>query len=265
LEKLLAQTKIGEMCCADAYSNDAVRLILGDTWHPGGLELTGRLASKLGIGPEDRLVDVACGIGTTARFLATNFGCAVVGMDHSFQNVGQGIRRLAANEVEFAVGESNYVPLADGSADAIIMECVLSGFDDKTGVIAEATRVLKPTGKLGVSDVVVNGEIPEALRSPFLQTFCVSGALSTNGYRELFRNSGLENIIHEDADEEAIEFVESLKKKVFVAQLLVGVGKQLPVVVSSDQLKEASRLLSMARRSIQEHALGYGLFVARKR
>lgn len=259
----MEQTKALGGCCGGVYSYDAVRLILGDAWHPGGLEMTGRLASKLGIGPGDHVLDVACGIGTTARYLALNFRCAVIGVDRSFQNVGEAVRRSSVSdgEVEFAAGESSNTPLADGSADAVIMECVLSSFNDKRRAIAEAIRVLKPGGKLGVSDVVVDGEIPGALRSPSLQAFCVSGALSTAGYRELFRTSGLENLMHEGETEEAMEFVEGIRKKVFVAQLLAGVGK-LPV--ASDQLKEASRLLSMAKRSIQERALGYALFIARK-
>lgn len=267
MENIVEQTKRSAACCGGAYRNDAVRMILGDAWHPGGLELTGRLASKLGIRTGDLVLDAACGIGTTARYLATNFGCAVIGVDHSFQNAREATKRQEGDVrgmAEFGVGESTDIPLPSDSADAVIMECVLSSFDDKRRSVAEAARILKPGGKLGVSDVVVDGKIPEALSSPSFQAFCVSGALSTGGYRELLRASWLENVFYEDEAEAAAEFVDGIRRKIFVAQLLVGVGKP-PTVVSSDQLIEVGRLLSMARRSIQERALGYGLFVARKR
>lgn len=68
-------------CCAAAYEQDIVALLLGDSYHPGGLELTRRLARVLGLRPGQRVLDVASGPGTTARLLAGEFGVAVDGVD----------------------------------------------------------------------------------------------------------------------------------------------------------------------------------------
>ena len=68
-------------CCAALYETDYARLLLGDSFHPGGLELTERLGKQLGLRPGQRVLDVASGTGATAVFLAERFGCHVVGLD----------------------------------------------------------------------------------------------------------------------------------------------------------------------------------------
>src|SRR5206468_3038742 len=70
-----------KLCCASAYQRDAVVLILGDSYHPGGLDLTRRLVRSLELRPGDRVLDVASGPGTTAFLLASEFGVEVDGVD----------------------------------------------------------------------------------------------------------------------------------------------------------------------------------------
>ncbi|MBI3764188.1 MAG: methyltransferase domain-containing protein, partial [Chloroflexi bacterium] len=74
-------------CCAKFYASDAARLLLGDSFHPGGKRLTERLGQALHLGPADRVLDVACGDGQAALVLAKQFGCSVVGIDYSADNI----------------------------------------------------------------------------------------------------------------------------------------------------------------------------------
>lgn len=74
-------------CCAAVYGSDWARLLLGDSFHPGGMALTTRLGELVGLGPDDRVLDVAAGRGTSAIHLARRFGCAVVGVDLSAASV----------------------------------------------------------------------------------------------------------------------------------------------------------------------------------
>src|SRR5258707_15530641 len=87
-----------KQCCAQLYESDLARILLGDSFHPGGLRLTERLGELLHLTPESRVLDVASGKGTSALFLAERFGCHVVGLDYSGQNVTQ------ANELAAAKG-----------------------------------------------------------------------------------------------------------------------------------------------------------------
>jgi cyclopropane fatty-acyl-phospholipid synthase-like methyltransferase len=87
-----AATEI-KTCCAALYETDYARLLLGDSFHPGGLELTERLGNLLELRPGQRVLDVASGTGASAVFLAQRFGCEVVGLDYSTELVGQARRR----------------------------------------------------------------------------------------------------------------------------------------------------------------------------
>ena len=76
-----------KQCCAAAYDSDVARILLGDSFHPGGTKLTERLGRILRVTPQTRVLDVAAGRGASAIFLAERFGCEVVGVDYSRKNV----------------------------------------------------------------------------------------------------------------------------------------------------------------------------------
>ena len=104
-------------------------------------------------------------------------------------------RTSGVGNVEFLRGEIEDVPLPDGSVDVIISNCVINLSADKDRVFAEAFRVLRPGGRLAVSDVVVRGEMPSAIRkSVELWIGCVAGALGEREYREKLAKAGFEAI-----------------------------------------------------------------------
>ena len=104
-------------------------------------------------------------------------------------------RKAGVANVEFLKGEIENIPLPDGSVDVIISNCVINLSADKDRVFAEAFRVLKPGGRLAVSDVVVRGEVPAAIRrSVELWIGCVAGALSDGDYRAKLEKGGFEAI-----------------------------------------------------------------------
>src|SRR5690349_15910765 len=70
-------------CCAAVYQSEAARLLLGDSFHPGGIRLTERLGALLRLGPEQRVLDIASGPGRSAIALAQRFGCQVWGIEYS--------------------------------------------------------------------------------------------------------------------------------------------------------------------------------------
>ena len=99
-----------------------------------------------------------------------------------------------ATNVEFLKGTIEEIPLPDASVDVIISNCVINLAADKRKVFAEAFRVLKPGGRLAVSDVVVRGEVPVAIRrSMELWVGCVAGALEEKQFEAWLREAGFEN------------------------------------------------------------------------
>jgi precorrin-6B methylase 2 len=104
-------------------------------------------------------------------------------------------RKADVDNVEFLKGEIEAIPLPDDSVDVIISNCVINLSADKDRVFAEAFRVLKPGGRLAVSDVVVRGEVPAAIRrSVELWIGCVAGALEESEYRAKLAKAGFEAV-----------------------------------------------------------------------
>src|SRR6184192_191714 len=104
-------------------------------------------------------------------------------------------RKAGVSNVEFLKGEIEVIPLPDNSVDVVISNCVINLSADKDRVFAEAFRVLKPGGRFAVSDVVVRGEVPAAIRrSVELWIGCVAGALEEGDYRAKLAKAGFEGV-----------------------------------------------------------------------
>jgi arsenite methyltransferase len=104
-------------------------------------------------------------------------------------------RKAGAENVEFLRGEIENIPLPDNSVDVIISNCVINLSADKDRVLREAFRVLKPGGRLAVSDLVTRGEISAKIRqSVLLWVGCIAGALQESDYREKLAAAGFEQI-----------------------------------------------------------------------
>jgi SAM-dependent methyltransferase len=104
-------------------------------------------------------------------------------------------RKAGVENVEFLKGEIERIPLPDNSVDVIISNCVINLSADKDRVLREAFRVLKPGGRLAVSDVVTRGEVPEAVRqNMLLWVGCIAGALQDSEYAAKLAQAGFDGI-----------------------------------------------------------------------
>src|SRR5450755_4409560 len=104
-------------------------------------------------------------------------------------------RKAGVFNVEFLKGEIENIPLPDNSVDVIISNCVINLSADKGRVLREAFRVLKPGGRFAVSDVVVRGDVPEAVRkNVLLWVGCIAGALKDTEYISKLADAGFESI-----------------------------------------------------------------------
>src|SRR3974390_1173875 len=104
-------------------------------------------------------------------------------------------RKAGAENVEFLKGEIEKIPLPDNSVDVIISNCVINLSADKDRILSEAFRVLKPGGRLAVSDVVTRGAIPDEIRQKvLLWVGCIAGALDETEYKSKLKTAGFEQI-----------------------------------------------------------------------
>ena len=103
--------------------------------------------------------------------------------------------KAGVENAEFLRGEIEAIPLPDASVDVIISNCVVNLSGDKRKVLAEAFRVLKPGGRLAVSDVMVRGDVPAAVRSSMeLWVGCIAGALSEQEFRSFLLEAGFQDV-----------------------------------------------------------------------
>ena len=110
-------------------------------------------------------------------------------------NARENAKKTEYTNVEFRLGEIEHLPVEDNSVDVITSNCVINLSPDKSAVFKEAYRVLKPGGKLMISDIVLLRELPEAiLNSIEAYVGCVSGALLKDEYLGIVKGTGFEDI-----------------------------------------------------------------------
>jgi SAM-dependent methyltransferase len=102
---------------------------------------------------------------------------------------------MGAENVEFRLGEIEHLPVADETADVVISNCVINLSPDKPQVFREAHRVLRPGGRLAVSDIVTEGTLPERIKSNLSAWVgCLAGALDVNEYTAAIAAAGFDDI-----------------------------------------------------------------------
>lgn len=188
------------------YESCAFDQLLGETLRPGGLELTERLARLAGINKNHTVLDIACGKGTTAFLLAREYGCRVIGIDLSDKMISACRRKTdeakEADRVSFLAGDAENLPFRSGVFDTVISECSFSLLPDKETAARDIKRVLKPGGKLVMTDIILRGEITKALRSQISFACCLAGAWRIGEYVSLFQQIGFQSPYIEDHSHE---------------------------------------------------------------
>ena len=246
-------------CCAALYQSDLARLLLGETFHPGGTELTLHLGTLLQLTPNSHVLDVACGPGNSALLLARHFGCRVLGLDYGADTVQQASARAReldlAHLVTFQQGDAERLPFPDATFDALLCECAFCTFPGKARAAAEFRRVLKPGGHLGLSDLTRSGEVPSALQGLLAWIACIADALPVEHYMQILSEAGLRIERVEQHDEALLTLVHEIQGKLLGAELLLKLQKvELPASVDFAQAK---RLAKAAMTAIRAGQFGY--------
>jgi arsenite methyltransferase len=152
------------------------------------------------LGEGETVVDLGSGPGFDSFLAAKRVGAGgrVIGVDMTpemLDKARENAHRGGFDNVEFRLGEIEHLPVADNSADAIISNCVINLVPDKRAVFADAFRILKPGGRLMVSDIVLLKELPGAVQeSVAAYVGCVAGASMKTDYLDAIRTAGFEDV-----------------------------------------------------------------------
>jgi ubiquinone/menaquinone biosynthesis C-methylase UbiE len=214
-------TETGSVACCDPGLRccDPITTNLYNEAEKSGLPASAVLAS-LGCGnptalielkPGETVLDLGSGGGIDVLLSARRVGPTgkAYGLDMTDDMLAlarENQRQAGVGNVEFLKGEIENIPLADGSVDVVISNCVINLSADKSRVLREAFRVLKPGGRFAVSDVVVRGEVHERVRkSMLLWVGCIAGALEEKEYAAKLAQAGFTGISMEPTREYSIE------------------------------------------------------------
>ncbi len=157
--------------------------------------------------PGEVVIDLGAGGGFDCFLAAHEVGESgrVIGIDMTPDMLSKARANAARGRytnVEFRLGEIEHLPVADGTADVIISNCVINLSPDKAQVFREAFRVLKPGGRLAISDVVATTELPEEMRNdPALIAGCMGNASLIEELEEMIRAAGFTDVRIEPKDE----------------------------------------------------------------
>lgn len=135
-----------------------------DHFHSLGLNATADIAVLAGVAADSAVLDVGCGVGGPARFLAATYGCAVTGVDLSEPFVEAAryltMRTGLEDRVRFETSDATSLPFDAGAFDVVLLQHVAMNIADRAGLYRELRRVLKAGGRLATFDVVLTGESP---------------------------------------------------------------------------------------------------------
>ncbi|MBI4541117.1 MAG: arsenite methyltransferase [Gemmatimonadetes bacterium] len=231
----------GACCCGAAERRDPITSGLYARHETSGLPEEAVLASQgcgnptalAGLAEGETVLDLGSGGGIDVLLAARRVGPKgkVYGIDMTDEMLAlarESQRRAGIENAEFLKGEIEKIPLPDASVDVIISNCVINLSADKRRVISEAFRVLRPGGRFAVSDIVVRGPVPAAVRrSVELWMGCVAGALEESEYRALLAREGFQAI---DVEPTRVYSVDDARGFLEGAGLNVDVAALAPLV-----------------------------------
>ncbi|MCB9195096.1 MAG: arsenite methyltransferase [Flavobacteriales bacterium] len=200
-------TNAASCCGATPTSNKIYNIMMDDYSGTGGYLEDADLGLGCGLPTQfaqiqkgDTVIDLGSGAGNDCFVARHETGAEgkVIGIDFTPEMIAKArmnADKLGYNNVEFREGDIDNMPVADNTADVVVSNCVLNLVPNKPKVISEIFRVLKPGGHFSISDIVLEGNLPEALRTDAeMYAGCVAGAIQKSDYLGMIESTGFDAI-----------------------------------------------------------------------
>jgi SAM-dependent methyltransferase len=235
---------------ADTATIEELGLV--DEFHIGGRAATAAMAERLDVSADARVLDIGCGIGGTARFMASRFGCRVTGVDLTPEYVATAAILSKwtglADRLSFHETSALDMPFGDATFDRATVLHVGMNIADKAALFAEISRVLVPGGRLGVYDIVRIGDGEYAYPMPWAGDRSTSFVASPGTYRDALAAAGFSIVEEHDHASFAIEFFAAIRDRSAAAGGPPPLG--LHVIMGSDAPQKIANMVEAVTSDI---------------
>jgi arsenite methyltransferase len=267
--KLPANNPFGAdtLCCTGFYENEWVRMLLDDNFHPGGEALTRRSVAGMALPAGAVIADLGCGTGSSALLIAQETELQVHGIDRGASNIERARKRqqecgIEPTKLRFQQGDMSKLPFQNQELDAIIAECTFSLMADQPAVLKEFNRVLHPDGSLLISDMAIEGALPQDIEKVIAPWTCLVNAHDNAGYRALFEQGGFDLISSSDESAGLLSMISAIKRKL----VLLGTGMAMGNLQGIEfDLATAKHWLLRMQNEVESGCIRYLGFQLRKR
>ena len=262
-------------CCSILYGGPLAELLVGDSFHPGGLASTERLLRASRLLPGASLLDIGCGLGASTRLAAGMFGLCVEAVDPSAPIVDRARARGGDARIRWSVGALPSLAFPAGLFDGVLAECVLSTVD-RAAAVPELGRIIRPGGVLLLSDVEVDGDpIPQLGHRLLGAALCVTDAWRPGEMDARLEVAGFRIADRWDASATILDLVDRIERRLGVIRLaardlgldlaaLVGDGTGATPTVVIEQ-EEARAVMAAVRSAVDAGSLRYIALIAQAR
>jgi arsenite methyltransferase len=239
---------------------------VGTTKHLGGLDTTKELIGLCHIDQDSYVLDIGCGVGATACYLAKNHGCRVMGIDLHQSMVDGAIERAnregVTDRVAFRVADAKKLPFEDDHFDAVLCESVATFIKEKQDVVDQAFRVLKPEGYAGFNEEIWLKDPPPELVEETKQLWEIKPDLpKADRWREILAEAGFQDLVIRplrfDTKRESTQIQRYRPRDMWTMTY-----RTIALFLKSPEFRGYMKERRLPKRFFEY--LGYGLFVGRK-
>lgn len=237
--------------------------------HFGGFKATQELVELSQVSRDKYVLDVGCGLGITACYIAKKYGCRVVGIDTSEEMINKAKEKAkkkgVKDRVEFRVADIQALPFENNIFDIVIGESILAFLDDKQRGISECVRVVKPGGYVGFNEATWIKEPSEEFVEYILR---ITGAKleTSDGWKKLLENSGLRVVEIRTYKNSALRQSVDEMKYIGVIDFIKGWYRFLSLYIRSTAFRKYLKEVQPPKSVFKDFykCLGYGLYIGVK-
>jgi len=242
----------------------------GATKHFGGLEATKDLLSLCHINKEAYVLDVGCGVGATASYLAMQYGCRVVGVDIREKMIERAIERAKIAKIDakvtFQKADAQILPFEAGMFDVTICESVATFITDKLGVVRQCARVTKNGGYVGFNEEIWVKPPPTNEYMEYMRNMMDVGPTIPliSDWQRYFTEAGLQDVVVRVYDKLDSKREWSQKKRYSVMDYLLILYRTIRLYATNAAYRDYMKESRQRPKGLFEH-LGYGILAGRKK